>query len=151
MKFSSTRAYGNPDLTLFKSFQVGWRLLRFWFAGNVACKLFAFLRAFGFYLSSMVLIVVSLDRYIAIIYPLRANSEFARRGHFMLLAAWAVSALCSLPQVRRLIFGARTVSRFRGLCFCARGETNGKIIGFPKNALDKTSFFTFFFSIFQIL
>ena len=80
--------------------EVVWRLCRFWLAGNAACKLFSFLRAFGFYLSSMVLIVVSLDRYIAIIYPLRANSEFARRGHFMLLAAWIISGLCSLPQVR---------------------------------------------------
>lgn len=78
--------------------EIGWRLFRYWLAGNVACKIFAFLRAFGFYLSSMVLIVVSLDRYIAIIYPLRANSEFAKRGHIMLMAAWAISALCSLPQ-----------------------------------------------------
>ena len=39
-----------------------WRLVRFWLAGSLACKLFAFLRAFGFYLSSMVLVVVSLDR-----------------------------------------------------------------------------------------
>lgn len=40
-------------------------------------------------------------RYIAIIYPLRANSAFLRRGHFMLLAAWALSALCSIPQVSK--------------------------------------------------
>lgn len=80
--------------------KVVWRLMRFWLAGNALCKIFAFLRAFGFYLSSMVLIVVSLDRYIAVIYPLRANSEFARRGHYMLVAAWIVSALCSVPQVK---------------------------------------------------
>eukprot|EP00094_Tigriopus_californicus_P005556 TCALIF_05353-PA protein Name:"Similar to Gonadotropin-releasing hormone II receptor (Clarias gariepinus)" AED:0.13 eAED:0.15 QI:0/0.5/0.2/1/1/1/5/0/486 len=78
--------------------EIGWRLFGYWLAGNVACKIFSFSRAFGFYLSSMVLIVVSLDRYIAIIYPLRANSEFAKRGHIMLMAAWAISALCSLPQ-----------------------------------------------------
>ena len=75
-----------------------WRLFRYWFAGNAACKIFAFMRAFGFYLSSMVLITVSLDRYIAIVHPLKANSAFSRRGYVMLVVAWALAGLCSIPQ-----------------------------------------------------
>ena len=106
-----------PALNCFSRFQVGWRLLRFWLAGNAACKLFAFLRAFGFYLSSMVLIVVSLDRYIAILYPLRANSKFARRGNFMLVVAWVVSALCSLPQVI-LVLKAKFWKGQNLSCYC---------------------------------
>ena len=51
--------------------EVGWRLTTQWLAGNFACKFFQFLRAFGLYLSSMVLVCISLDRYFAIVHPLK--------------------------------------------------------------------------------
>ena len=69
---------------------------------------------------AMALIFKPLSRYIAIIYPLRANSEFARRGHFMLAAAWVASALCSLPQA----FMWDTRQEHRGFSDCS------KILGF---------------------
>lgn len=78
--------------------QVGWRLTVQWLAGNLACKVFLFLRAFGLYLSSNVLVCVSLDRYFAILHPLRVN-DARRRGKFMLACAWIVSLLWSVPQV----------------------------------------------------
>jgi len=78
--------------------EVGWRATTQWLAGNAACKVLLFLRAFGLYLSSMVLVCVSLDRYFAILYPLRVN-DARRRGKLMLIAAWLVSIVCSLPQV----------------------------------------------------
>jgi gonadotropin-releasing hormone receptor len=78
--------------------EVGWRATTQWLAGNAACKVLLFLRAFGLYLSSMVLVCVSLDRYFAILYPLRVN-DARRRGKLMLTAAWLVSIICSVPQV----------------------------------------------------
>lgn len=53
--------------------EVGWRITTQWVAGNPACKVFQFLRAFGLYLSSMVLVCISLDRYFAILHPLRVS------------------------------------------------------------------------------
>ncbi|KAF4531967.1 hypothetical protein B566_EDAN010214 [Ephemera danica] len=78
--------------------EVGWRATTQWLAGNAACKVFVFLRAFGLYLSSMVLVCVSLDRYFAILHPLRVN-DARRRGKVMLILAWLVSLLCSVPQL----------------------------------------------------
>ena len=78
--------------------EIFWRLTVGWYGGNVMCKICQFLRAFGLYLSSMVLICISLDRYFAIIHPLRTSGA-KRRGRTMLGCAWVVSALCSLPQV----------------------------------------------------
>jgi gonadotropin-releasing hormone receptor len=78
--------------------EVGWRVTTQWLAGNFACKLFLFLRAFGLYLSSNILVCISLDRYFAIIYPLKV-SDARRRGKLMLLFAWFTSFLCSIPQV----------------------------------------------------
>ncbi|PSN54032.1 Gonadotropin-releasing hormone II receptor [Blattella germanica] len=78
--------------------EVGWRVTTQWLAGNFACKLFLFLRAFGLYLSSNILVCISLDRYFAIIYPLKV-SDARRRGKLMLSFAWFTSLLCSVPQV----------------------------------------------------
>jgi gonadotropin-releasing hormone receptor len=82
--------------------EVGWRVTDQWLAGNFACKLFLFLRAFGLYLSSNILVCISLDRYFAIIYPLKV-SDARRRGKLMLLFAWFISLLCSIPQVRKSV------------------------------------------------
>ncbi len=50
--------------------EIGWRLSVQWFAGNAACKVLMFIRAFAFYLSSATLVVLSIDRYIAIAQPM---------------------------------------------------------------------------------
>lgn len=60
--------------------EVGWRITTQWVAGNLACKLFQFLRAFGLYLSSLVLVCISLDRYFAIVHPLKVRGG----GHTLL-------------------------------------------------------------------
>ena len=78
--------------------EVGWRVTTQWLAGNLACKLFLFMRAFGLYLSSNILVCISLDRYFAIIYPLKV-SDARRRSKLMLSFAWFTSLLCSVPQV----------------------------------------------------
>ncbi|XP_037774021.1 vasopressin V1b receptor-like isoform X1 [Penaeus monodon] len=77
--------------------EVGWRITTQWVAGNLACKLFQFLRAFGLYLSSLVLVCISLDRYFAIVHPLKVN-DAQRRGKMMLSFAWSIAAVCSIPQ-----------------------------------------------------
>lgn len=80
---------------LFKNFQ--------WYAGNFACKFLMFVRAFAFYLSSMTLVGLSLDRCLAIARPMAAlkrtgKVSIKRRGQIMITSAWIISALCALPQ-----------------------------------------------------
>ncbi|KAG8302147.1 hypothetical protein J6590_037527 [Homalodisca vitripennis] len=77
--------------------EIGWRITVQWIAGNAACKIFLFFRAFGLYLSSNVLVCVSLDRYFAVLHPLKV-SDARRRGKVMLAVAWAISFMCSVPQ-----------------------------------------------------
>ncbi|CAN7938600.1 unnamed protein product, partial [Ixodes hexagonus] len=77
--------------------EVGWRLTVQWTAGNAMCKIMQVLRAFGPYLSSMVLVCISLDRYFAVLHPLKVN-DAQRRGKIMLSWAWIISILCSVPQ-----------------------------------------------------
>lgn len=79
-------------------FEVGWRLTVTWKAGVLGCKVFQFLRVFGLYLSSMVLICISVDRYYAIVHPLRVN-YVNQRNRRLLTTAWAVSLFFSIPEV----------------------------------------------------
>ncbi|XP_062713163.1 adipokinetic hormone/corazonin-related peptide receptor variant I [Aedes albopictus] len=77
--------------------EVGWRITVQWHAGNVACKVFLFMRAFCLYLSSNVLVCVSLDRCFAVIYPLRVSAA-RKRGKIMLGGAWFIAFANAIPQ-----------------------------------------------------
>ena len=83
--------------------EIGWHITVAWKAGDAACRLFMFFRVFGFYLSSFVLIGISLDRYFAILHPL-SLTDADSRGKLMLVFAWLFSALASTPQVRTYLF-----------------------------------------------
>ena len=79
--------------------ETAWHVTVEWTATDFACRLLMFWRAFGFYLSSFVLISISLDRYFAIAYPMSIN-DASRRAKIMLVFAWICSTIASLPQVR---------------------------------------------------
>ena len=81
--------------------EIGWHLTVAWMAGDFGCRLFMFFRAFGFYLSSFVLIAISMDRYFAIIHPL-SLTDAGKRGKIMLLLAWLFSTVASAPQVSEI-------------------------------------------------
>ncbi|ODM97543.1 Gonadotropin-releasing hormone II receptor [Orchesella cincta] len=77
--------------------EIGWNATVSWQAGDTVCRVMAFFRIFGLFLSGNILICISLDRYFAVLKPLGipdANS----RGRLMLTIAWLASFACSLPQ-----------------------------------------------------
>jgi gonadotropin-releasing hormone receptor len=82
--------------------EIGWHATVGWVAGDSMCRIMMFWRTFGFYLSSNVLITISLDRYFAINHPL-SLSDADKRGKIMLSLAWCFSAVASVPQVRGCI------------------------------------------------
>ncbi|GIX83763.1 gonadotropin-releasing hormone II receptor [Caerostris darwini] len=73
-----------------------------WKAGNAACKILLYLRTFGPYLSSTLVSCISLDKYFAIVNPLRFVYAY-KRSKKLLGAAWAISIICSIPQVSPFI------------------------------------------------
>lgn len=76
-----------------------------WYAGDAMCRIMSFCRVFGIYLSSYIIICVSLDRYYAILKPLKI-SGIDSRTRIMLATAWLGAAICSAPQV--YLFQLRT-------------------------------------------
>ncbi|CAG7815193.1 unnamed protein product, partial [Allacma fusca] len=77
--------------------EVFWRITVFWNGGDLLCRICQFFRAFGLYLSSNVIICISLDRFYVIISPLKVIGGM-RRVKNMLALAWIAAILCATPQ-----------------------------------------------------
>jgi len=56
------------------------------------------MQVFGLYLSTYVVVIISIDRCMAIVDPISKNRA-PRRVRLMLVLAWMLSAAFSLPQV----------------------------------------------------
>ncbi|KAF2358184.1 G protein-coupled receptor rhodopsin-like [Trinorchestia longiramus] len=82
---------------VFLPIEMIWHITIQWPFGEIGCKIHKFFSAFGFYTSSMILVCISLDRYFAVLHPLKVN-DAQRRGKIMLFFAWIISAYISLPQ-----------------------------------------------------
>ena len=78
--------------------EIGWAATVYWAAGDVACRFYKFGSIFGLFLSSNILICISLDRFYAIVWPLSAGKA-ARNMKICLWAAWIFSFLSAAPQV----------------------------------------------------
>ncbi|XP_049792302.1 gonadotropin-releasing hormone II receptor-like [Schistocerca nitens] len=79
--------------------EAAWSYAVQWLAGNAACKLFKFAQVFSLYLSTFILVLIGIDRFVAVRYPMRALGTANRLGR-LVAAAWGLSALLSLPQAR---------------------------------------------------
>ncbi|XP_037120437.1 gonadotropin-releasing hormone II receptor-like [Syngnathus acus] len=75
-----------------------WNITVQWYAGDAMCKLLSFLKLFAMHSAAFILVVVSLDRYRAILHPLD-SLDAGLRNKRMLLVAWTLSLLLASPQL----------------------------------------------------
>ncbi|XP_070163333.1 corazonin receptor isoform X3 [Polyergus mexicanus] len=69
-----------------------------WLWGNAACKIFKFLQMFSLYLSTFVLVLIGVDRFVAVRYPMKGLNTSHKCSRFVLLA-WVLSFVLATPQV----------------------------------------------------
>lgn len=79
-------------------FEIVWRIKQNWIYGETMCKLCSFSRAFGLYLTSMIVICVSLDRYYAVVHPLSIY-KVKSRNRIFLAVSYVIAFCCSMPNV----------------------------------------------------
>lgn len=79
-----------------------WNITVQWLAGDLACRVLMFLKLQAMYSCAFVTVVISLDRQSAILNPL-AIGMARKRNRVMLMVAWTMSALFSVPQVREML------------------------------------------------
>jgi gonadotropin-releasing hormone receptor len=72
-----------------------------WLWGNAACKIFKFLQMFSLYSSTFVLVLIGVDRFVAVRYPMKGLSASPKCSRFLLLI-WILSFVLATPQVRRI-------------------------------------------------
>ena len=78
--------------------EIAWCATVSWEADDVTCRIMVFNRIVGIYLSGFIMIVISLDRLSAIMFPISHMSN-TRRTKVMLIMAWIAAPVCALPQV----------------------------------------------------
>uniref|UniRef100_A0A146LNL0 Gonadotropin-releasing hormone receptor n=2 Tax=Lygus hesperus TaxID=30085 RepID=A0A146LNL0_LYGHE len=78
--------------------EAAWSYTVSWNAGNAACKIFKYLQMFSLYLSTFTLVLIGLDRFIAVRYPIRAISAAKRCSSFV-VGAYVLSFILSIPQL----------------------------------------------------
>ena len=76
-----------------------WSYTVAWIFGNVACKLFKFVQVFSLYLSTFMLVLIGVDRYLAVRYPMKGFITPERCCKFVVFA-WILSLVLATPQVR---------------------------------------------------
>lgn len=78
--------------------EAAWSFTVEWYAGNVVCKLFKFVQMFSLYLSTFILVLIGVDRWLAVKYPMKSMATATRSGRLVIIA-WVMSFVLSIPQV----------------------------------------------------
>ncbi|KAH8410168.1 hypothetical protein KR009_007650 [Drosophila setifemur] len=98
--------------------EIVWAWTVQWRSTDLMCRLMSFFRVFGLYLSSYVMVCISLDRYFAILKPLQRSYN---RGRVMLACAWVGSVVCSIPQA--FLFHLEEHPKVKGYFQCVTFHT----------------------------
>ncbi|XDV35418.1 hypothetical protein PO909_005370 [Leuciscus waleckii] len=85
--------------------QLIWDITFRFYGPDFLCRLVKYLQVVGMFASTYMLVLMSIDRCLAIWQPLRSLRR--RRDRFYVLASWIISLLFSLPQI--YIFSLREV------------------------------------------
>ncbi|XP_006185131.1 gonadotropin-releasing hormone receptor isoform X2 [Camelus dromedarius] len=75
-----------------------WNITVQWYAGELLCKVLSYLKLFSMYAPAFMMVVISLDRSLAITRPLTMKSN-SKLGQFMTGLAWLLSSIFAGPQL----------------------------------------------------
>ncbi|XP_006165380.1 gonadotropin-releasing hormone receptor isoform X1 [Tupaia chinensis] len=75
-----------------------WNITVQWYAGEFLCKVLSYLKLFSMYAPAFMMVVISLDRFLAITRPLAVNSN-SKVGQAMIALAWTLSSVFAGPQL----------------------------------------------------
>ncbi|XP_010896257.1 isotocin receptor [Esox lucius] len=85
--------------------QLIWDITFRFYGSDLLCRLVKYLQVVGMFASTYMLVLMSIDRCLAICQPLR--SLHRRKDHLYVIASWMLSLIFSIPQV--YIFSLREV------------------------------------------
>ena len=87
-----------------------------WSFGDLLCRMYHFVHALSYTASVYILVVISLERYLALVYPLLSRRLLTmKKLKITILIVWLLSAICCFP--RFIIFGTVHIDLGLGLNF----------------------------------
>ncbi|KAG8452556.1 hypothetical protein GDO86_004370, partial [Hymenochirus boettgeri] len=78
--------------------QLCWDVTYRFHGPDALCRVVKHLQVFGMFASAYMLVVMTIDRYIAICHPLKTLQQPTKRSYFMICSAWLLSFFLSTPQ-----------------------------------------------------
>ncbi|XP_040147771.2 neuropeptide S receptor isoform X3 [Ictidomys tridecemlineatus] len=91
-----------------------WRITGDFLAPDLVCRVVRYLQVVLLYASTYVLVSLSIDRYHAIVYPMKFL-QGEKQAKVLIGVAWSLSFLFSIPTL--IIFGKRTLSNGEVQCW----------------------------------
>ncbi|XP_036614094.1 vasopressin V1b receptor [Trichosurus vulpecula] len=96
--------------------QLLWDITYRFQGSDLLCRVVKYLQALSMFASTYMLLVMTLDRYLAVCHPLRTLHQPSKSAYPLIIATWLLAAGLSLPQV--FIFSLREVSQGTGVLDC---------------------------------
>lgn len=78
--------------------EIAWRICVTWNTPDYGCRILQMMRTFGLYLTSMIVISITLDRFYAFVYPMSVFDSKHRNRKFLILS-YVIATACSIPNV----------------------------------------------------
>nr|AEI54996.1 arginine vasotocin receptor V1a1 [Epinephelus adscensionis] len=78
--------------------QLCWEITFRFYGPDFLCRIVKHLQVLGMFASTYMMVMMTLDRYIAICHPLQTLQQPTQRAHIMIGSTWACSLVLSTPQ-----------------------------------------------------
>lgn len=75
-----------------------WTLTVEWIFGDFGCRMFKVMQMFSLYLSTFILVLIGIDRWVAVKYPMKTLNT-SNRYKSLLIGSYSLAFILSLPQV----------------------------------------------------
>lgn len=78
--------------------QLCWKITFRFYGPDFLCRIVKHLQVMGMFASTYMMVMMTLDRYIAICHPLKTLQQSSQRSYIMIISTWMCSLVLSTPQ-----------------------------------------------------
>ncbi|XP_034031908.1 arginine vasopressin receptor 1Aa [Thalassophryne amazonica] len=78
--------------------QLCWKVTYRFYGPDLLCRIVKHLQVMGMFASTYMMVMMTLDRYIAICHPLKTLQQPTQRSYIMIVSTWVCSLVLSSPQ-----------------------------------------------------
>ncbi|XP_030077476.1 vasopressin V1b receptor [Microcaecilia unicolor] len=96
--------------------QMIWDITFRFIGSDFLCRAVKYLQVLSMFTSTYMLVIMTVDRYIAVCHPLKTLQQPTKQAYIMIGGTWVVSCLLSIPQI--FIFSLREINQDSGVIDC---------------------------------